>query len=387
MLSKALSTTVLGLVASSLVSAQTFTKCDPLLQKCPDNAAAKPKAQCDLSKECSMFEVENMASAFTKGPQGLACTIAGDKQAPTLITRDYIFFGRVDVSVKAAPSKGIVTSVVLQSNDRDEIDWEWIGSNNTHVQSNYFSKGRAEPYNRGDAHQVANPINQFHKYSIEWTRQVIVWSIDDAPVRTLTYAQANGGEAYPQTPMQVKLGTWVAGGKDAPSGTANWAGGYTDFSQAPFVGYYQSVSIVNYNGKDGAGGSDADADYKYVWTDHSGSWQSIQVVKGNAVDIKDGHQNNKEDAKHGESSHSESNKHGDGQRSTSVASAASANVASSAGVTETTMMTAVSEGSSVTPSATPSPVATISAAASGSTSAYGLVIFAGVCTILAQTLL
>jgi len=45
------------------------------------------------------------------------------KQAPTINTTNYLFFGRVDVVMKAATGGGIVTSIVLQSDDQDEIDW------------------------------------------------------------------------------------------------------------------------------------------------------------------------------------------------------------------------------------------------------------------------
>ncbi len=74
--------------------------------------------------------------------------------------------------------------------------------------------------------------------------------------------------------MQIRLGTWVAGRKDAPEGTVQWAGGYTDFSKAPFLAYYKDVKITDYsNGVSGAS--------KYIWDDGSdGSYQSIQVITG-----------------------------------------------------------------------------------------------------------
>jgi hypothetical protein len=77
--------------------------------------------------------------------------------------------------------------------------------------------------------------------------------------------------------MEVKLGTWVAGRKDAPEGTVEWAGGYTDFSKAPFNAYYKSITITDYAGGD----SPANGGVKeYVWTDKTGSFESIRVVKG-----------------------------------------------------------------------------------------------------------
>lgn len=40
--------------------------------------------------------------------------------------------------MKAASGRGIVSSIVLESDDLDEIDWEFIGGDNGKVQSNFY---------------------------------------------------------------------------------------------------------------------------------------------------------------------------------------------------------------------------------------------------------
>lgn len=129
-------------------------------------------------------------------------------------------------------------------------------------------------YDRGAFHPVANPTGQFHVYSIEWTPAAINWIIDDVVVRTLTYEDAKGGSSFPQTPMQVKLGTWCAGSPDAAEGTIAWAGGLTDFSQAPFKAYYKSISIVDYAGGDAPTTKSV---REYIYGNHSGDYGSIQM--------------------------------------------------------------------------------------------------------------
>jgi hypothetical protein len=47
--------------------------------------------------------------------------------------------------------------------------------------------------------------------------------------------------------MQVHLGLWDAGDPSTAAGTVEWAGGYTDFTKAPFTSYVKSVSITNAN--------------------------------------------------------------------------------------------------------------------------------------------
>lgn len=107
--------------------------------------------------------------------------------------------------------------------------------------------------------------------------------INGKTVRTLSSDAVKG--KFPQSPMQIKLGTWCAGGKNSPEGTRIWAGGFTDFSKAPFNAFYKSISIVDYAGKD----SPAKGGVKeYVYGDRSGSWESIKVVAGtSSSDNKD----------------------------------------------------------------------------------------------------
>jgi len=42
--------------------------------------------------------------------------------------------------MQAAAGTGIVSSIVLQSDDLDEVDWEMIGGNTTFVETNFFGK-------------------------------------------------------------------------------------------------------------------------------------------------------------------------------------------------------------------------------------------------------
>ncbi|PFH59978.1 hypothetical protein XA68_11653 [Ophiocordyceps unilateralis] len=293
-----------AMAASALVSAQTFTACNPLHKKCDPDPAFGNKVECDFTHgECPAFNTQG--ASLQHGDKGAVFTIKADGDSPTIHTGKYIFFGEVEVEVQAAPGRGIVTSVVLQSDDLDEIDWEWVGANNAQVQTNYFSKGDTTTYDRGATHNVANPIGQFHSYKIKWTPSAIVWSINGQPVRTLTYEAAKGGSTYPQTPMQVKLGSWVAGGAKSSPGTVEWAGGHTDFSQGPFLAYYKRITITDFAGKDSPANGDV-RQYVYSDTDRSGSWKSIKVEHGQSKADSKREENGLSDGKDsGSSSHNE----------------------------------------------------------------------------------
>ncbi|ATY60072.1 extracellular cell wall glucanase Crf1 allergen Asp F9 [Cordyceps militaris] len=267
-----------ALAAVSLVSAQTWSECDPRQKTCkPNPAFGKDGANCDFTAgACAAFHAMD-GKAITYDARGAIGAMDAPLQAPTLRSDKFLFFGRVEVEMQAAAGKGIVSSIVLQSDTRDEIDFETVGFDNKQIQSNYFSKGDDSVFNRGGFHAVDNPLGAIHTYVFEWTPEKIDWIINGAVVRTLTSASV--GDAFPQSPMQVKVGAWVAGYEGGRPGTTEWAGGIADFSSGPSTAIYKSIKIVDY-----AGGSSATAkDVKeYVYGDKSGSAKSIKI------NLKDG---------------------------------------------------------------------------------------------------
>ncbi|KAK8034666.1 ice nucleation protein [Apiospora rasikravindrae] len=264
MFSRVFKATAVALAASGLVSAQTHTDCNPMKKTCPDDAALAKTLSIDFTKGKSDFFTEAAGTKITYDGEGA--------KPPTVTSQKYIFFGKVEVEMKAAPGAGIVSSLVLQSDNLDEIDYEWVGNDDTQVQTNYFGKGDDSTFDRGKFHSVNKPAAEFHKYSIEYTAEKVTWAVDGNTVRVLNYQDAKGGSRFPQTPMQIKLGTWVAGGPDSPEGTKQWAGGATDFNQAPFTCVYKSITIQDYS--NGVKGATA-----YKWNkDSDGSYQSIKVL-------------------------------------------------------------------------------------------------------------
>jgi beta-glucanase (GH16 family) len=176
-------------------------------------------------------------------------------------------FGKAEVSVKAAPGAGIVSSFVMQSDTLDEIDWEWLGASPDEVQTNYFGKGQTTTYNRGAFHADPGSQSGFKTYTIEWTANQIVWQIDGQTVRTLDPASAQG--QYPQTPMQIKFGAWSGGDPANAPGTIEWSRGPTDYTQGPFVMQVKSLKVSDYS-----------TGTQYVYGDQSGTWESIKSVGG-----------------------------------------------------------------------------------------------------------
>ncbi|GFP52566.1 hypothetical protein ACSS6W_003357 [Trichoderma asperelloides] len=261
------SAAVAALGLPGVVLAQTWSRCNPLTSSCPADTALGMSINVDFTKGGVNSFVASGSPTYNSN--GASFTVAAGGDAPQLTSVFYIMFGRVEITMKAAPGAGIVSSLVLQSDDLDEIDMEWLGAEPDQMQSNYFGKGQTTSYNRGEFHSVSGTQANWIKYTVDWTQDRIVWMAGDSVLRTLTQADAESNQ-YPQTPMQVKFGSWAGGdpATNAP-GTVKWAEGPTDFSKGPFTMMVQSISITDYStGK------------QYVYSNNSGSWQSIQSVGG-----------------------------------------------------------------------------------------------------------
>lgn len=251
------------------VVAQTYTDCNPLEKTCPSDPALGTDWTFDFTSAPKTGTWNTTAGTITYGSNGAEFTISEKGQSPTIQTNFYIFFGRVEVHMRAAPGQGIVSSIVLESDDLDEVDWEMIGGDHTQVETNYFGKGNTTTYDRAIWYPVTDPMNNFHNYTVVWTAEKLEWYIDSNLIRTLLQADADdNGNNFPQTPMYVRLGIWAGGDTTENSaGTVEWAGGATTYDDAPFTMYVSECRITDYSsGK------------SYTYGDMTGSWQSIDVT-------------------------------------------------------------------------------------------------------------
>lgn len=264
-------------------AAQTWTSCNPLNGTgCPSDPALGTSNASFTLNSTSSFHTSlwnTTAGALTYNSSGAAFTIDRKGDAPTIQSKFYIFFGEVEVWLKAASGQGVVSSVVLQSDDLDEIDQEFIGNNDTHAENNYYGKGNTtDAYKRAKWYALpdgGNPIEGYHNYTTRWTKESLEWYIDGSVVRTLAYADANGGADYPQTPMNVRIGIWAGGDKQNSNYTVQWAGGEIDYTKGPYTMFVQSVRVTDFS---------TGSEYKYG--DTTGTWQSIQTVPGNSTASK-----------------------------------------------------------------------------------------------------
>lgn len=306
---------------------------------CPVNPAfGSDKVTIDFTKGSSdIFNGSTGGTPVTYDPtDGAVFTIAKEGDSPTFTSTKYMFFGRVDVTMRVSPGAGIVSTFVLESDVLDEVDWEWLGGNSAVGQANYFSKGDTSTYGKLEQDiAIADTENTWHTYSIDWTPESIQWLVDGTSYRNLTYA--SNPNQFPQTPMMVKFGTWCGGCSDQ-QGTRDWAGGAPDWSAAPFKAYYKSIVIQdNSNGVANA--------VSYEYGDQTGDYKSIIVNTGSGTATTGNTGTNNS----GNSSGGDSSSAAASGASTAASSTATDRAVSSTQSASTTLSTATTSGSGASP--------------------------------------
>ncbi|KAI5287614.1 hypothetical protein KEM54_005871 [Ascosphaera aggregata] len=272
MFSRIFTHVLLGASFISSALAQSFTDCQPLNKTCPANPALSGNYTINFNKTVDSVLFVTQSGQLQKNTKdGGSDFVIGHKgEGPTIRSQFYLFFGRVEVVMRAAKGAGIISCIVLMSDDLDEIDWEFIGSKTDTVETDYFGKGNDTLSDRELTVDIPNAMDEFHNLTVDWTKERIEWWVDDKLTRTLRYEEALGGKNYPQTPARVSVGMWSAGDSKR-EGTVTWAGGKTDYSKGPFVMTVKSLYVEDYSkGKE------------YVYGDRSGDWESIEIVEGKA---------------------------------------------------------------------------------------------------------
>ncbi|KKA17555.1 Cell wall glucanase, partial [Rasamsonia emersonii CBS 393.64] len=266
---------LLGLLAAAITSvhAQTWTDCNPTKQSCAPDPAFGTSWTWNWSSNSildSTWNITNGAVDYTDN--AMMFSIQKRLDSPTIRSNFYIFFGRIEYHVQAAPGHGVISSVVLQSDDLDEVDWEWVGSESPQVQTNYFSKGQTVNGSAATFNISGSTTDDYHNYTTYWTKDKLEWWVDGHLLRTLNYEDAEGGTAYPQTPMTIRLGIWPGGDPSQPQGRIEWAGGVINYDDGPYNMYVQQVSVQDFStGKE------------YVYSNRDGTYQSITIVPGNST--------------------------------------------------------------------------------------------------------
>ena len=94
----------------------------------------------DASKSNWVSSGQPKAFTDNSGDQVLL-TMAKGSVGTLLASTSYVWFGKVSATLKTSRTAGVVTAFILLSDVKDEIDFEFIGTDLNTAQSNFYFEG------------------------------------------------------------------------------------------------------------------------------------------------------------------------------------------------------------------------------------------------------
>ncbi|KAI9672316.1 MAG: hypothetical protein M1817_003338 [Caeruleum heppii] len=245
-----------------------------------DNIVPKTKYLGDASKA-------DWVSDGTPQPYGdsVLLTMAPDTVGTLLASSTYMWYGKVSATMKTSRARGVVTAFILLSDVKDEIDYEFVGTDLETAQSNYYFQGITN-YANGQNISLSNTFESFHTYTIDWQPDSITWSVDGQVGRVLkrddTFNTTSNRYDYPQTPSRVQLSLWPAGLPTNGEGTIEWAGGLIDFENSEDIKnngyYYAAVSEVTIDCYDPPSNVKKSGSKSYIFTNDAGTQDAVEIT-------------------------------------------------------------------------------------------------------------
>ncbi|ODQ65943.1 hypothetical protein NADFUDRAFT_46525 [Nadsonia fulvescens var. elongata DSM 6958] len=206
-----------------------------------------------------------------------------------LASTDYMWYGKVTATMKSSRDQGVISSFILMSDVKDEIDYEFVGKDLETVQTNFYWQGALNWTNSQNI-SLSDTFENYHTYEIEWTEDVITWSVDGQVGRTLkkadTYNATTNQYQFPQTPSRMQLSIWPGGASSNAPGTIAWSGGAlawdgSDLEDPGF--YYVTISEITVDCYSAPSGTETDGSKAYVYKNANALASDVKITDDNTV--------------------------------------------------------------------------------------------------------
>lgn len=73
--------------------------------------------------------------------ESVLLTMAPDTVGTLLMSTHYVWYGKISATLSTSQGAGVVTAFIMMSDVKDEIDFEFIGTDMDTAQSNYYFQG------------------------------------------------------------------------------------------------------------------------------------------------------------------------------------------------------------------------------------------------------
>ncbi|KAH6570197.1 hypothetical protein BASA50_005236 [Batrachochytrium salamandrivorans] len=195
------------------------------------------------------FTLDYGTADFGEGSMASLALVRNSQDNPMAVafssrisTTRYMQYGRITIRFKPAAIPGVVTTFITFSDiqkmaplagelTQDEIDWEIVGKDTAHPQTNLFTYKALdlERGMHGGPISAAISTDTPHDYTIDWKSDRIVWSIDNIVMRTLMKSDSRAMNPaalplneswFPVSPSRVQISVW-----DGSLTHRSWAGG------------------------------------------------------------------------------------------------------------------------------------------------------------------
>ncbi|XP_020575512.1 probable xyloglucan endotransglucosylase/hydrolase protein 28 [Phalaenopsis equestris] len=162
-------------------------------------------------------------------------------------SQDLYLYGFFSASIKLPSdyAAGVVVAFYMSNGDvfeknHDELDFEFLGNirgREWRVQTNVYGNG-STGFGREERYGLwFDPTEDFHNYSILWSKNRILFYIDNVPIREVVRTEAMGGH-FPSKPMSLYATIWDG---------SNWAtsgGRYkVNYKYAPYIAEFTDLIL------------------------------------------------------------------------------------------------------------------------------------------------
>jgi beta-glucanase (GH16 family) len=73
--------------------------------------------------------------------EAVLLTMAPNTVGTLLMSAHYIWYGKISATLSTSQGQGVVTAFIMMSDVQDEIDFEFVGVDLEHAQTNYYYQG------------------------------------------------------------------------------------------------------------------------------------------------------------------------------------------------------------------------------------------------------